>query len=82
MSVSCTITGAALDIKGTVPASNVADTVTAVNILVNGNGDYSNVTGLGSYPAWYTYRGKITSAVIAITNIRSARKMFAGYIPY
>ncbi len=47
-------------------------------LTLTGNGDYSNVTGLGSYPAWYTYRGKITSAVIAITNIRSARKMFAG----
>lgn len=47
-------------------------------LTLTGNGDYSNVTSDSSYPKWYPHRSSIKSAVIAITGIHSARKMFAG----
>ncbi|HBA97921.1 MAG TPA: hypothetical protein DCZ23_07425, partial [Lachnospiraceae bacterium] len=42
-------------------------------LTLSGNGDYSNVTSETAYPVWRQYRTMITSAVIAVTNIRSAR---------
>lgn len=47
-------------------------------LTLTGNGDYSNVTSENSYPKWYSYRSSIKSAVVAVTGIHSARKMFAG----
>ena len=47
-------------------------------LTLTGNGDYSNVTSDYSYPKWYPHRSSIKSAVVAITGIHSARKMFAG----